>query len=111
MYTIRTQGLPTDKQINKLVAAGITPYITLFHWDLPQALQDRYAGFLATEEAEQELYADFAHFARTCFEAFGDRVKHWITLNEVSHANDRVGKTLMVATHLLHALRNGTAQG
>lgn len=58
--------------------------MTLFHWDLPLELEKRYNGFLASEEAVEELCLDFENYARVCFEAFGDRVKHWITLNEVS---------------------------
>ncbi|KAG9443540.1 hypothetical protein H6P81_014880 [Aristolochia fimbriata] len=63
--------------INKLVSEGITPFVTLFHWDLPQALQDQYGGFLSSRVVE-----DFKNYANLCFKEFGDRVKHWITLNE-----------------------------
>ncbi|XP_021910507.1 beta-glucosidase 40 isoform X2 [Carica papaya] len=63
--------------INALLAKGIEPYITLYHWDLPQALEDRYNGWLSPQ-----IINDFAVYAETCFEKFGDRVKHWITFNE-----------------------------
>ncbi|KAF9450197.1 glycoside hydrolase family 1 protein [Macrolepiota fuliginosa MF-IS2] len=63
--------------IEELLKNGITPCLTLYHWDLPQALQDRYGGWL-----DREVVNDFVHFARTCFDAFGDLVKRWITLNE-----------------------------
>ncbi|XP_050236750.1 beta-glucosidase 40-like [Mercurialis annua] len=66
-----------NKLINALLAAGIQPYVTLYHWDLPQALEDRYKGWLSPQ-----IIKDFAAFAETCFAAFGDRVKHWITFNE-----------------------------
>ena len=46
---------------------------TIFHWDLPQGLYDRYGGWLNKEE----ITKDFVHYSRVCFEAFGDRVKHW----------------------------------
>ncbi|KAK3038105.1 hypothetical protein RJ639_031659 [Escallonia herrerae] len=63
--------------INELLANGIEPYATLFHWDLPQALEDEYGGFLSPR-----IVADFCEFAELCFWEFGDRVKNWITLNE-----------------------------
>ncbi|KAK4397543.1 Beta-glucosidase 12 [Sesamum angolense] len=62
---------------NELLANGITPFVTLFHWDLPQALDDEYAGFLSPRVVD-----DFKDFAELCFEEFGDRIKHWITMNE-----------------------------
>ncbi|KAJ5561770.1 Glycoside hydrolase family 1 [Penicillium sp. DV-2018c] len=64
--------------IDELLRNNITPFITLFHWDTPQALQDRYGGMLN----QKEYTADFVRYARVCFEHFGDRVKHWITYNE-----------------------------
>jgi beta-glucosidase len=69
-------------QIDALLEANITPYITLFHWDLPQPLQDRYKGFRAPNKAA--IVEDFVAYAELLFERFGDRVKNWITLNEVS---------------------------
>ncbi|QYM78582.1 beta-glucosidase [Horticoccus luteus] len=66
-----------DRLINALVANGITPWVTLYHWDLPLALQMELDGLLNPEIAEH-----FARYAELCFERFGDRVKHWITFNE-----------------------------
>ncbi|XP_077211412.1 beta glucosidase 40 [Tasmannia lanceolata] len=63
--------------INALLAKGIQPYVTLYHWDLPQALEDLYKGWLSPQ-----IIKDFANYAETCFQKFGDRVKHWITFNE-----------------------------
>ncbi|CAN1263521.1 Beta-glucosidase 24 [Linum perenne] len=63
--------------INELLANGIRPFVTLFHWDLPQPLEDEYGGFLSSKVA-----VDFGAYADICFKLFGDRVKHWITLNE-----------------------------
>ncbi|KAK3030613.1 hypothetical protein RJ639_039973, partial [Escallonia herrerae] len=63
--------------INELLANGLQPYATIFHWDVPQALEEAYAGFLSPK-----IVDDFQDFANLCFERFGDRVKHWITLNE-----------------------------
>jgi beta-glucosidase/6-phospho-beta-glucosidase/beta-galactosidase len=51
-------------------------YQTLFHWDLPQALQDKYKGFLS-----REVVDDFERYAKVCYESFGDLVKFWFTIN------------------------------
>ncbi|KAH8691988.1 putative beta-glucosidase [Talaromyces proteolyticus] len=64
--------------IDSLLGRGITPWVTLYHWDLPQALHDRYGGWLDVEESQK----DFERYAKICYERFGDRVKNWITLNE-----------------------------
>lgn len=66
--------------MDALLARNITPVVTIFHWDHPQALEDRYQGFYN----EQEIVADFVNYSKVLFERLGDRVKHWITINEVS---------------------------
>ncbi|KAF5447882.1 hypothetical protein F2P56_033399 [Juglans regia] len=66
-----------NEVINDLLAKGLTPYVTLFHWHVPMALDDEYGGFLS-----QSIVEDFKDFAELCFKEFGDRVKHWTTLNE-----------------------------
>ncbi|GMN26522.1 hypothetical protein TIFTF001_001341 [Ficus carica] len=63
--------------INELLANGLKPFVTLFHWDLPQTLEDEYGGFLSPL-----IVNHFKDYAELCFKEFGDRVKHWITLNE-----------------------------
>ncbi|PSR75304.1 family 1 glycosyl hydrolase, partial [Coniella lustricola] len=60
-----------------LLAAGIEPFITLYHWDLPDALDQRYGGLLS----RTEFPLDFEHYARVVFQAI-PQCKHWITFNE-----------------------------
>ncbi|CAD6568729.1 MAG: Beta-glucosidase 1B [Tremellales sp. Tagirdzhanova-0007] len=63
--------------IDELLANGITPFATLYHWDLPSALHKQYGGWL-----DRRIIPDFVNYSRLCFERFGDRVKHWLTFNE-----------------------------
>jgi beta-glucosidase/6-phospho-beta-glucosidase/beta-galactosidase len=63
--------------LDALDAAGIQPHISLYHWDLPQALQDEYGGWLSPRSVE-----DFAAYADLAFREYGPRVKHWSTFNE-----------------------------
>ncbi|MEV8395734.1 MULTISPECIES: GH1 family beta-glucosidase [unclassified Streptomyces] len=65
-----------DRLVDGLLEAGITPFATLYHWDLPQALQDR-GGWPVRDTAEH-----FARYASVVAERLGDRVKDWATLNE-----------------------------
>jgi beta-glucosidase len=84
------QGLDYyHRLVDALLDKGITPVITLYHWDLPQALQDK-GGWAMRDIAE--IFADFAAIAG---EALGDRVHRWITLNEpwvVAHVGYRDGR-------------------
>ncbi|KAA0040143.1 hypothetical protein IC582_003340 [Cucumis melo] len=66
-----------NRLINELLSKGIQSYVTIFHWDVPQALEDAYQGFLSPK-----IINDYGDFAELCFKEFGDRVKHWITFNE-----------------------------
>jgi 6-phospho-beta-glucosidase len=66
--------------IDALLAAGITPILTIYHWDLPQALQDAYGGW-----ESREVIADFDAYCRLLFARYGDRVRHWVSLNEQNY--------------------------
>lgn len=92
--------------IDALMTANITPYVTLYHWDTPLHLEQEYGGWLnKTMETctyvsavlhkiiRCHVYADrnilyflfvldFSAYADICFNSFGDRVKHWMTINE-----------------------------
>jgi beta-glucosidase len=65
-----------DRLIDALHARGLRPFVTLYHWDLPQALQDR-GGWQSRHTVDA-----FAEYASLMGRRFGDRVKDWITLNE-----------------------------
>ena len=65
-----------DRLVDGLLNAGITPWLTLYHWDLPQVLED-VGGWTNRATAEA-----FAEYTDVLSRRLGDRVKHWITLNE-----------------------------
>ncbi|KAF9893085.1 hypothetical protein FE257_012496 [Aspergillus nanangensis] len=76
---VNEQGLQYySNLIDELLRNGITPFVTLFHWDTPQALEDRYGGALD----QSQFVPDFVNYARVCFEHLGPKVRHWITFNE-----------------------------
>ena len=99
-----------DALVDELLAHDIRPFATLYHWDLPQALQDR-GGW-----AVPEIVAWFAEYAELVGSRLGDRVRDWITVNEpavvafVGHAEGRHAPgardeslALRVAHHLLRS--------
>lgn len=63
--------------IDGLLEAGITPYVTLYHWDLPAVLQQRYGGWQS-----RDCVDDFVHYVQIVAASLGDRVTNWITHNE-----------------------------
>lgn len=68
-----------DRVIDRLLGHGITPTVTLFHWDTPQALEDAYGSW-----ASRRIVDDFAAYAALAAARYGDRVTNWLTLNEVA---------------------------
>ena len=62
--------------INECLKYGIVPFVTLYHWDLPQVLEEK-GGWINKETIDA-----FLNYSEVCYKAFGDRVKHWITFNE-----------------------------
>jgi len=75
--TVNQKGLDFySRLVDELLAAGITPFPTLYHWDLPQALQDE--GGWANRDTAQH----FADYCGTVVDHLGDRVKRWMVFNE-----------------------------
>ena len=77
-----------DRLVDELLGKGIRPFVTLYHWDLPQALQER-GGWSAAETV-----AAFGRYADIVARRLGDRVRDWMTLNEpevVAYAGHWVG--------------------
>ncbi|CAM0884104.1 unnamed protein product [Alopecurus aequalis] len=75
---INEQGVAFyNNLIDFMMEKGIQPYATLYHWDLPHNLHQTVGGWLSDKIVEY-----FALYAEACFANFGDRVKHWITINE-----------------------------
>ncbi|WP_051701873.1 GH1 family beta-glucosidase [Mycetocola saprophilus] len=97
-----------SRLVDELLEAGIMPWLTLYHWDMPQALQER-GGWTVRESADL-----FTEYALSVHDALGDRVTNWATLNEpwcssfLSHiagahapGHQDAGEGLLAAHHLL----------
>ncbi|CAH2079557.1 unnamed protein product [Thlaspi arvense] len=75
---VNSEGINFYKNlIDELIENGIKPFVTIYHWDIPQVLDDEYGGFLSPR-----IIDDFRNYARLCFEEFGDKVNMWTTFNE-----------------------------
>lgn len=68
-----------DRLLDELLANGIEPFATLYHWDLPQALQDRFGGWISRDTSK--AFADYSAYVAG---RLSDRVKHFFTINECS---------------------------
>jgi len=90
---VNQKGIAYYKRLlDELGRAGITPYVTLYHWDLPQGLLDPDTGRNAWWSVENasaaqprptgQITRDFVDYADLCFSSFGEQVKTWITFNE-----------------------------
>src|SRR5262245_59518524 len=99
-----------ERLVDELLSAGIAPFATLYHWDLPQALQDR-GGW-----ANRDSVNWYTDYARVVWQRLADRVKRWATLNEpwctafLGHATGEhapgkfnYGEAYQVVHHLLLA--------
>jgi len=64
--------------VDRLLDNGITPHATLFHWDSPQALETKYGSWRS-----REIATDFADYCTAVVQRLGDRITHWMTLNEI----------------------------
>ena len=76
-YTLNRDGLRFyNELINELLANNIQPFPTLYHWDLPQYLEEE-GGW-----ENRNTAIAFGHYAKVCAQEFGDRINQWTTLNE-----------------------------
>lgn len=66
-----------DNLIDELIEHNIEPVLTLYHWDIPQALQDKYGGWEGRQVIE-----DFTRYAEILFKRYNGKVKYWVSLNE-----------------------------
>lgn len=98
--------------LDALATGDITPFVTLYHWDLPQALQDRFGGWMSRDTAR--AFADYAAYVAG---QLGDRVKHFFTINECSrlvHLGHGLGidaPGLRLAPQQLNQVRHHVALG
>ncbi|WP_071130693.1 glycoside hydrolase family 1 protein [Enterococcus timonensis] len=76
--TVNEAGLNFYKElVDELIENGIEPVLTIYHWDLPLALQEEYQGF-----ESRKIVDDFVEYSTLLFETFRGKVKYWVSLNE-----------------------------
>lgn len=85
--------------VNELLAHGITPIVTLCHFEMPYGLVERYGSWLS-----RETIAHYLRYVRTVVERLSDRVSWWVTFNEINHLDPDVAET-DIFTYMLTGLR------
>jgi beta-glucosidase len=95
-----------SRLVDELLGAGIEPFATLYHWDLPQALQDRFGGWQSKETVDA-----FAGYAGEVAAALSDRVKHFFTINEFHSFVDMGHQGLEISIGGDQKVRIGLAPG
>ena len=101
-----------NRLLDELAANGIEPYVTLYHWDLPQALQDRFGGWTSGDTSKA-----FADYAAHVAARLSDRAKHFFTINECSrlvhlgHGEGADAPGLKLSRSGLHQVRHNVALG
>ncbi|KAJ3006037.1 UNVERIFIED_CONTAM: hypothetical protein HDU68_004302, partial [Siphonaria sp. JEL0065] len=66
-----------NSMIDEIIKNGAVPFLTMYHWDMPQACFEQFQGF-----ASDRIIPEFVKYADVLYESFGDRVKYWLTINE-----------------------------
>lgn len=75
---INKQGIDFyHRIIDKMLECGVEPILTIYHWDLPQALQEEYGGW-----ESRKIIEDFDQYCRCLYKEYGSKVKYWVSLNE-----------------------------
>jgi beta-glucosidase len=101
-----------SRLVDELLANGIQPFATLFHWDLPQAIQDRFGGWEKRDAAK--AFADYAGYVA---EHLSDRIKHFFTINEftsyldLGYENGQFAPGLKLSRSRLYQLRHNAVLG
>ncbi|OTA18317.1 glycosyl hydrolase [Xenorhabdus vietnamensis] len=83
--------------IDELLKNDITPIPTLYHYDMPMALVEKYHGWIDRQSVE-----DFAHYAEFVIKEYGKKVKYWLTINEQSIIVQFWTKKCLIPNHYLH---------